>query len=381
MRIGIEASNMLATHLTGIEYSLTELVRHLPPADPSAEYVLYFNFRRGEYQRRFDERVRPLLGARLHACINRIPAAIAGRLHRHLRLPIEAALGRCDTVYYHCFDMKPQWFGARVVTIHDLMPMTHGEYYPSLEVAAFSRAVPRMIRRADAVIAVSGYTKTVIVERLGVPPERIAVVHHGVSDRFRRPPDQAIRGLRRRFGLVRPFLLFVGTAEPRKNLLRLLDAYAARRASGDRELEFVIAGKSAWGSRALRERIAALGLDREVRLLGHVDGGTLPALYAAAEVFALPSIAEGFGMPILEAMACGTPVIASHSTAMPEVYGDAALGFDPMDSDAIAAALARARDDRDLRRRMVERGLARARSFSWLETARRTVEVCRRVAR
>ena len=375
MRIGIEANCLLVPHLTGIEYSLLELVRHLPLAAPSHEYRLHFNFTRPEFRQRYEARVLPLLGDQLQARHCRVPSLIMQPLKDWLHWPVEASLGRCDAVFYHSLDVQPQRWGRKVVTIHDLMPMTHADYYPDTDAAHFKRKVPGIVRDADALVAVSQYTKDMLVDRFDADASRITVVHHGVDPRFVRPDAGSVASLRAKLGLVRPYLLFVGTAEPRKNLPRLLDAYARLRGAGHPDLCFVIAGKAAWGSQALRDRIAQLALQDDVVLTGPVDSADLPALYAGADVFSLPSIAEGFGMPLLEAMACGTPVVASNATALPEVYGDAALGVDPFDSDALADAIARIRSDTALRDSLVERGLRRAAAFSWHYSAQRLAAV------
>jgi glycosyltransferase involved in cell wall biosynthesis len=375
MRIGIEASNLVSEYLTGIEYSLLEMVRHLPAVDERHEYVLYLNFVRPEYAARFEQRVRPLLSERVQARVCRIPNALVQPARKWLRRPIDSTIGRCAAVYYPCFDMHLQRHGGRVATIHDLMPLLQPAQYPEADAALFRRIVPRIAREADALIAVSQHTKDSLVRHLGVPPERVAVVHHGVDPRFRPVRAGAIVAMRAALGLDGPYLLFVGTAEPRKNLPRLVDAFALLRARGTVDVDLVIAGKAAWGSAGLRERIAAHGMDGCVRLPGHVDAALLPALYSGAAAFVLPSIAEGFGMPLLEAMACGVPVVASNSTALPEVYGDAALGFDPLSTEELAAALARVLGDQPLRADLVARGLRRAAGFTWEAAARKTLEV------
>lgn len=380
MRIGIEASNIVAEHLTGVEYSLIPLVRHLPRVDSRNEYLLYLNFVRPEYAARFEARVRPLLSDRVEARVCRIPNRLMQFLREWGRWPIDQTLGRCAVVHYPALDMHPQLRGARVATIHDLMPLTHADQYPNSYVAQFRRTVSRIARNADAIVAVSGHTKDTIVECLGVAPDRIVVVHHGVDETFRPAPTAAVAHLRARLGLARPYILFVGTAEPRKNLPRLVDALALMCHGGRRDFDLVIAGKAAWGSASLRACIAAHGLESRVRLPGYIAGTDLPALYSGASVFVLPSLAEGFGIPLLEAMACGVPVVASNATALPEVYGDAAFGFDPSSTEALAAALERVLNDEALRAELVGRGLKRAARFSWEEAARKTLGVLEAVA-
>jgi glycosyltransferase involved in cell wall biosynthesis len=265
LRIGIDAADMVAEHLTGIEYSLSELVRHLPLVDKRHEYVLYFNFVRPEYRARFDARVRPLLSQRVQARVCGVPNVVVEWATRWVRWPIDATLRRCDVVHYPSFQMRPQMHGARVATIHDLMPFTHADQYPPHDVQAFQRLVPDVARRANALIAVSQYTKDSIVELLGIPADRIAVVHHGVAEHFAPATPAAVAELRARLRLPRPFILFVGTAEPRKNLVRLIDAFAELVAAGQHDHDLVLAGKAAWGSASLRERVAVRGLEERVR--------------------------------------------------------------------------------------------------------------------
>src|SRR3972149_2961425 len=248
MRVGIEASHRVAEYLTGVEYSLIELVRHLPRVDRRNEYVLDFNFVRQEYAARFESRVRPLLSDRVEARICRVPNFLMQFARRWARCPIERTIGPCAVVHYPSFDMHQQSHGARVATIHDLMPLDYPDQYLAAYVALFRRTVSRIARDADALIAVSQYTKDSIVERLGVAPDRIVVVHHGVDDRFRPAPAAQVSAIRRKLGLRGPYILFVGTAEPRKNLLHLVDAFAllCRRRPGDARLVF--GGQAAWGS-------------------------------------------------------------------------------------------------------------------------------------
>ncbi len=380
MRIGIEASNLVAEYLTGIEYSLTQLVRHLPRVDQRNDYVLYLNFVRSEYAARFDSRVQPLLSERMQARVCRIPNRLMQFARGPMGWPIERTVGPCAVVLYPAFDMHTQRGGARVATIHDLMPITHADQYPAPDVARFRRVVARIAAEADALIAVSQHTKEKIVEYLQVPPERITVVHHGVDESFRPASAEAVAALRDRLGLGRPYILFVGTAEPRKNLQCLVDAFGLLCDRGMPDVDLVLAGKAAWGSPGLREHVAAHGLGARVRLPGHIAGVDLPALYSGAMVFALPSLAEGFGMPLLEAMACGVPVVSSNTTAMPEVYGDAALGFDPTSREALAAALDRVLANASVRADLVTRGFRRAAHFSWDQAARKTLGVLEAIA-
>jgi glycosyltransferase involved in cell wall biosynthesis len=381
VRIGIDASDMLAAHPTGIEHALIELVHHLAVVSREDEFVLYFNFVREACGTRFQERVAPLLHdghVRAHVC--RLPSLAMHMARRVLHLPIDWIIGACDVVHYPSFVMHPQRHGARVVTIHDLMPLTHPGHYPSSDCSDYWREVPKAVKRADAIVAVSHYTKAQIVGHFKVPEDRVAVVHHGVHARFRAATAEEVAAVRARYRLPSRYVLFVGSEETRKNVPLLIDAARIWRARGATDIAVVLAGKPSWGSGAIVKRVAACGLQGTVHRLGHIAGRDLPALYSGAEAFVLPSIAEGFGMPLLEAMACATPVIAADTTSLPEVVGDAGLLFDPYRAADLADCVARVAGDRALKERLIERGLTRAREFTWERAAYETLAVYRDAA-
>jgi glycosyltransferase involved in cell wall biosynthesis len=381
MRIGIEGMDMLADHLTGVERSILQLVRALPAVDAQHEYVLYFNFVRTEYVRRFEERVHPLLSERVQARICRIPNWVMRIARNRFGWPIDFTLGPCDVVHYPHPQVCPQRRGARIVTFYDLLPLSHPVHYPAAEwVERFRRDAPQAARQADAIIAISHYTKAELIRLLSVPPEQITVVHLGVDPVFQPGSPEDVAALRRRLGLPRPYFLFVGTAEPRKNLPHLLEAVARCQAAGLKGMDLVLAGTRSWGTAAAQTRVAELGMEDMVRFPGYVAERDLPALYSGAEAFVLPSLTEGFGMPLLEAMACGTPVVGSRTTSIPEVVGDAGLLFDPEDVEDLASALTRVVTDSALRVALVARGRARAAQFSWERTAKETLAVYEAVA-
>jgi glycosyltransferase involved in cell wall biosynthesis len=233
---------------------------------------------------------------------------------------------------------------------------------------------PRSAQRAGAVIAVSEATKRDLVELYDLPPEKIHVVPHGVSTRFTplgEPADEAIR-LRYRLP-AGPFILSVGTLQPRKNYLRLVRALAAMH----HPAHLVIAGGTGWAYEKVRAEVERLGLWKQVTFAGFAGEADLPGLYRLASVFAYPALYEGFGLPVLEAMACGTAVVTSNVSSLPEAAGEAALLVDPLDERAIAHALDHLLGDEMLRARLVEKGLARAAEFTWERAARRTLEVYR----
>jgi glycosyltransferase involved in cell wall biosynthesis len=232
------------------------------------------------------------------------------------------------------------------------------------------------VRAARHVLTVSQATKRDLVSWYGVDPERITVTHLGLSEIFKPPTDQyLIKDVQARYGLQeRSYLIYVGTVQPRKNLTRVIEALAITLAAGY-EVDLVIAGKRGWLSTPIEQRAQELGITHRIHFIGYVPEQELPALLAGALCFVFPSLYEGFGVPVIEAMACGTPVITSTSSALPEVAGDAALLVDPLDTNAIAAAIMQLIDQATLRETLRRRGLDRARLFTWEACAKKTLEV------
>ncbi|HMQ30621.1 MAG TPA: glycosyltransferase family 1 protein [Chloroflexaceae bacterium] len=258
-----------------------------------------------------------------------------------------------------------------VVTIHDLAFIRFPQTFRAYNRVYLDFATRLSARRAARVLAVSENTKREVVEILGVPPERVVVTPNAVREHFRPPAPAALAAFRVARGLPERFVLYVGTLEPRKNLPTLLEAYAevARR----HDAPLLVGGGKGWLYDQVFRRLEELGLREQVKFVGYIEEEELPLWYAAATVFVFPSLYEGFGMPPLEAMACGTPVVTSDSSSLPEVVGDAGLMAPPRDAAAFAAAIDRVLSDAELRHELRERGLARAKAFDWHVTAERTL--------
>jgi glycosyltransferase involved in cell wall biosynthesis len=276
--------------------------------------------------------------------------------------------------------LLPKLTRARsVFTLHDTAYLLFPEYHLPRNRIYLRAMMPRFLRRADRIIAVSENTRRDALRLYPIDPEKIEVIPEGVEARFR--PDvggDVISHIRRRYALPERFLLSVGTIEPRKNLSTLVEAYAALR-SRHPEVGLVIAGSRGWLYDRFFEQLRSLGLEDHVVFTGYVPEEDIPALLNAAEVFAFPSEFEGFGLPPLEAMACGIPVVCSNAASLPEVVGDAGLLLPPRDVRGWVTALDRLLDDGQLRADLSARGLARARLFSWDTAASRTLEIYRSV--
>jgi len=265
-----------------------------------------------------------------------------------------------------------------VVTVHDLAFLRFPNTLTPGRRRYLTAATRDAVRRAERVIAVSASTARDVVELLGAAPDLVTVVPLAADPAFRPLPPAALAAFRAERGLARPFVLSVATLEPRKNLPLLLRAFA--RIAADVEHDLVLVGAEGWMGGELRATLGRLNLGDRVRLAGFGDPADLPSWYGAAELFVYPSLFEGFGLPPLEAMACGTPVVVSTAASLPEVVGDAALAIDPTDEAGLAASMGRVLFDPILAADLRARGLARAAGFSWARTAAATVGVYREAA-
>lgn len=267
-----------------------------------------------------------------------------------------------------------------VVTVHDLSFLHYPRAFPALQRLYLRTQARRSVVTARQVIAVSRATRQDLISRWGVPGQQISIVYNGVDSMFCPAAEPEIEAFRRCRQLPERFILHLGTLEPRKNLVRLVRAFKRlrQRAPVLQDVKLVLAGGRGWGYQKLFAEVIRLELDREVLFPGYVADEELPWWYRAAEVFAYPSLLEGFGLPVVEAMACGTPVVTSTTSALPEVAGDAALLVDPTSVEQLATALQRLLTEPELARELRERGLRQASRFSWQRAAQETVAVYRR---
>lgn len=268
-----------------------------------------------------------------------------------------------------------------VFTHHDNSPFDHPGYYDPVVLARLKPMIRRGLARARHIICPSEFTRKRTLELFGMKPDRISVIPHGVGARFA-PLDRARHGRQAesKFGLGNPYFLYVGKLQASKNIPRLLEAFARFSGQGSGTApDLVLAGSRGVRDVDVEEMVGRLGIRHRVRLLGYVDDSELPTLYGAARALVFPSAYEGFGLPVIEAMACGVPVLTSEVGALPEVAGDAAILVNPTSVESIAEGMRRLAADDDLVSDLRVRGLERVRRFSWDEHARRTLEVYQRI--
>jgi glycosyltransferase involved in cell wall biosynthesis len=364
MRIAINTLAMKRKLYGGGNY-IKNLVRSLSRLDGENEYLLLAS----------PENVCHLedLGVRFQIAM--------GPSNRLLRLPWEQTVlplklkQKGIDVYHGPAFVAPLFKTCgQVVSVHDMTFHLVPEQHSWHKRIYFQAMIPAMVRGSERVIAVSESTKRDILSLVPVPENKICVTHLGVDSRFQPVSDQEkLAALRVKHRLRRQFILFVGVIEPRKNIAALVNAYAA--ASLADQFDLVLAGSLGWDYSGLLEQVANSGLKDRIRIIGYVDDEDLPTLYSAAEVFVYPSLYEGFGLPPLEAMACGVPVITSSISSMPEIVGDAAILVNPRDVAAIASALLKLLSNAELREQHALRGRERARLFTWDRMAQKTLEV------
>ncbi len=292
----------------------------------------------------------------------------------HLPVRIEAWTGHLDLFHQPDFVLPPVRQGTpTLLTVHDLSFVQEPDSVMPGMTRHLNRWVPWSVARADHVIAVSKATRQDLIALYGTPPEKISVLYHGVTADFKPIEDRSmLTAVRQKYRLGdRPYILSLGTVQPRKNYQRLVQAFAQL----DPSYALVIAGSKGWGGEGILAEVEKLGLAERIHFPDFVADVDLPALYSAASLFAYPSLYEGFGLPVLEAMACGTPVVASKRSSLPEVVGEAGLLVDPLDVTAIAAAMAQVLADEDLHQRLSELGRLQAAKFNWGKTAAKLVEL------
>ncbi|MEX1158960.1 MAG: glycosyltransferase family 1 protein [Thermomicrobiales bacterium] len=355
--IAIDASRAGTGARTGTEWYSFDVIRAMIALSERPPLTLYHRFAPNT----------ALDGPRVHhALIER------RRLWTHLGLSMAMRRDRPAALFVPSHVIPMIHPPASVVTVHDLGFLPEPEAHPPGTRRMLNLTTRWNARVARRVIAISGQTRDDLVQRYGVDPDKISVVHSGLDHARFRVIDRAdVLKVTLRHGIDGPYVFFLSTVQPRKNVVRLVEAFEAL---DDPELTLVIAGAAGWLSARIEDRIANSPVSTHIRRLGHVADADVPALYNGARVFALPSLYEGFGMGVLEAMACGCPVVTSNRSSLPEVAGDAAILVDPFDVASIRDGILRALSEPE-RKQLIGAGLARAQAFSWERTASWTLAV------
>lgn len=368
MLIGIDASRTTVAQRTGTEAYSLHLIRRLVALRSEHTFRLYFR----------DSPPSDLFPATTGVDVRvlRLP-----RLWTHVRLAWEVRRHPPDVLFVPAHALPLAHPKRSVVTVHDLGYLHFPRAHPTAQRLYLDWSTRYSARHARRVLADSRATRDDLVRHYRIPSEKIVVVYPGRDESLAPVADpRRLESVRARYRLPHRFLLHVGSLHPRKNLERLVEAFARVR-QRHADVGLVLAGRRGWQAESLMARVRQLGLVAAVRFLEYVPQEDLGALYSAATLYVCPSLYEGFGLPPLEAMACGTPVICSNTSSLPEVVGEAARLISPTDSDAWAVACLDWLDDAEARRRASKLGLEQARKFSWDRCARETVAVLEAVGR
>ena len=363
MRIAIDARKLRDY---GIGTYIRNLLRHLARMDDNNEYVVLCRPDDAAFAAELGQNFRPVAQKSLQYSVR-----------EQLELPLELRREKADLFHAPHYVLPALTPCRSVVTIHDCIHLRFPQYLPNRLGYAYARsALWVATHRSARVFTVSEASKRDILEYFDVPESKIAVIYNAIDERFSEEPaaDEVMR-VKERYQLNDPFILYAGNIKPHKNLERLIEAFHIIRKGELEYVKLLIIGDEISKYAALRRTVHRYKLHKHVRFFGFVPDATLAILYRLARVFVFPSLYEGFGLPPLEAMASGTPVITSNVSSLPEVAGDAAMLIDPYETDAIAGAMRRVLMDDRLRDDMRERGLARAREFSWGRSVRRVREI------
>jgi len=367
VRVAIDARKL---HDFGIGTYIRNLLRHLARIDQDTEYVLLC--------REQDMAVSSQLGSNFRSVLEPSPNY---SLREQIHVPWVLRREKPDVYHAPHYVLPPAVRCHSVVTIHDCIHLMFPQYLPNRAAYAYARAsMWSAARRSDRILTVSEASKRDILHFFNVPPDKIDVIYNAFDERFMIDPDEeSVKRVRERYQLQQRFVLYVGNIKPHKNLVRLIEAFAELRQGELSDVKLLIIGDEISRLPSLRRAVHSLKLHKHVRFLGYQPDDTLAMLYRLASLFVFPSLYEGFGLPPLEAMASGTPVVTSNVSSLPEVTGDAAVLIDPHDVESLVHGMRRVLTDTALAAEMRRRGLQRAREFSWERSVARTREVYQKV--
>ena len=372
MRINFDAEPLCAPQPTGIGMVEIELCKRIVEKHPENQYLFTFFSMRGTKGKK--ERIKRLMGDSVK--VKAFPLLSCGlykMIGSLLPLPYRAFFGgRSEVTHFFNFVIPFGVKGKRICTVHDLAFKRYPETVTLKTRKFLEYRMKKTIKRADKIVVVSKFTADELTELYGVPSEKITVIYNGVDFNLyngKMTEKEAEAVLQKRELEYGRYFFYLGTIEPRKNIYRMVGAYAKcvsrLKAEGRDVPPLVLGGKLGWYYDEILERIKSENIEDNIRLLGYVDADEKPALYSGSLAFLFPSLYEGFGLPIAEAMACGAPVLTSNSTSLAEISGDSAFLCDPLSEDDIAEGMYKLATDQETRDKLSEMGLRRAREFDW----------------
>ncbi len=378
MKIGIDSRWLVSKEKAGLEIYLTYLITNLAKIDRENEYRLFFNFFDNSYKKTIEEFI----------CFNNFSARIFPvplSILNPFRIPVELLVGRVDVFHSPRHQFFSQWYGKSIITIHDLMFLDHPEFLKPEWIPPLKKEIAVAVKKADLIIAVSEFTKRRLIQKMGVDEAKIRVIYEGVREEFYPVSNEDVallanvkNNIQSKYGLKKPYILWVSNIEPKKNVHRLIDAFCQIKRLIPKDYKLVLVGSntsSSWYFNEVFQHVVQCGATDDIIFTGYVPDTDLRVLYSGAEIFVFPSFYEGFGIPPLEAMACGTPIVCSNSASLPEVVGDAAIQVSPHNTDELVKAIYSLLADEKLRKVFAQKAINQAKRFSWEKMARETLAV------
>lgn len=358
MRIAIDISSAVKPERTGIANSIINLVKAISELDCKNEYLLCCRLSRLKYFQYLPQIKKDNFRLKI------------------IQEPFNIFFPRQVDIYHSGGTRLPAYqFSKTIVTIPDVLLLLSDEYTNKNYRKKKLKRYYESAHRATRIKTVSNFSKKEIVKHLQVPEDKIDAIYHGVDEKYYPRSNEEIFQMKKRYGLEGDYILYVGIITRRKNVVRMLEAFRIALDQLKCDLSLVMAGRFSLGKEEFLQTMERLSLRSKVKLLGYFPGEDLPALYSGAKIFFFPSLYEGFGNPVLESMACGTPVITSNIASLPEVAGDAAMLVDPYNIEVLADSLVKLIEDSNLRNKLIEKGLIRAKSFSWSKAAQAMMKV------
>jgi glycosyltransferase involved in cell wall biosynthesis len=382
MRIGIDARAILNPEKvapTGVANYVWQLVKNLLEIDKENQYILFFDFKvRDTDVKRFTQSNVKIKFFPFSDYKKYMPAAYSEILGM-----ATFAREKMDVLHTTSplYRVPTSYRGKIVTTFYDFAPYRLPELFPRLSTAKLKTLYSFAVKKSDRIITVSESTKKDAEKLLGFPEEKITAIYNGIDKRFFEEDSFSRDDVKKNFGIIDKYILFLGTLEPRKNLSRVLEAFARFKKNNQNSSEYqlVVAGKKGWLTEEYFQQAKDLGVEDEVIFTGYVGGDELKPLYTNAEFFVMPSLYEGFGQTIVEAMACGAPCLVSKVSSIPEIAGEAAYFVDPHDTEGIAKGMTELASNQELREKLSAAGREQAKKFSWEKCARETLEVYKNV--
>lgn len=381
MKISVNIQPLLHSDKSGIGFYEAELIKAISQIDKENEYMLdFFSFKNS------DEKI---CAASKYACENSklnpckwFSATLYQLIWAFFPLPYRFFFKeKADISHFYNYHVPPFARGKKVAIIYDTVIKDFPETVRFKTKMMLKLTLKRSIKRADRIVTISKFSKRQIIRHFGVSPEKIDIVPCGVNFDIFNPNYSAslVAKTAAKYNISSDYILYLGTLEPRKNIERIIEAYSLLKSKTKTSPALVLAGGKGWLYESIFEKVKALGLEENIVFTGYVPDEDVPLLMKGAMLFCFPSIYEGFGMPPLEAMACGTPVITSNNTALPEVVDDAAIQVDPYSVEKIAEALQSLVESENLRTELSKKGLAQCQKFTWENSAKKMLEIYRKL--